>query len=529
MKTYYLYTVQGETTGPHTSDEIRAMLKAKSLPKETRICRVGDTSWHHLEEIFRPVKPAASKAPAPAPQPTPVVPSVQPVPVAPAPAPQPTSVVPPVQPVPVAPSEPSPQVPDGTPQPYGALPPYGAPQPYGAPPPYGAPQPYGAPPPYGAPQPYGAPPPYGAPSPYGAPQPYGAPPPYGAPQPYGAPYPYAATPEPEPEPMPNLDWSAISKKYWTFKGRIDGKTFFKSSIIGVAFVLLGWLMFESSDFGCIPYMDYVMLRHGEYGFMSAYREFAYEPAFIYYVGCLLIASGNVIIYPPLVRRMKDVGLNPAWVIIPILASAMPFATDYYGKPVGLWIWLGFWAVIIYVFTFIRGKKMPSRYGPVPEPGVTPYLPAKGMPLRMGLIGGAGVVIAAFVVTFGINHGTMRELKTAVEENDAAAVEASIAAGADPDLLLPHGYSNRGHREYYSMLALAVDCNCSEAVFRALINGGAELCSAVERNAEYSYHTHMDMSRFYNVDLPIEEGYKNYMKVLDEKEGGKKKKKKKKKD
>ncbi len=496
MKTYYLYTVQGETTGPHTSDEIRAMLKAKSLPKETRICRVGDTSWHNLEEIFRPVKPAASKAPASAPQPTPVVP--------------------PVQPVPVAPSAPSPQVPDGTPQPYGAPPPYGAPQPYGAPPPYGVPQPYGAPPPYGAPQPYGAPPTYGAPLPYGTPPPY------------GVPYPYAVTPEPEPEPMPNLDWSAISKKYWTFKGRIDGKTFFKSSIFGFAFMLLGWLMFESSDCGCIPYMDYVQLLRGEFGFFETPdREFAYEPAFIYYVGCLLIAFGNIICYPPLVRRMKDVGLNPAWVIIPILASAMAFARDYYGNPIGLRIWLGFWAVIIYVFTFIRGKKKPSRYGPVPEPGVIPYLPAKGMPLRMGLIGGAGVVIAAFVVTFGINHGTMRELKTAVEENDAAAVEASIAAGADPDLLLPHGYSNRGHREYYSMLALAVDCNCSEAVFRALINGGAELCSAVEREAEYSYHTHMDMSRFYNVDLPIEEGYKTYMKVLAEKEGGKKKKKKKK--
>ena len=455
MKTYYLYTVQGETTGPHTSDEIRAMLKNKSLPKETRICRVGDTSWHNLEEIFRPVKPAAPKAPASAPQPTPVVP--------------------PVQPVSVAPSAPSPQ---------GA---------------------------------------YGAPSPYGAPQPYGAPPPYGAPQPYGAPYPYAATPEPEP--MPNLDWSAISKKYWTFKGRIDGKTFFKSSIISVAFVLLGWLMFESSDFGCIPYMDYVMLRHGEFGFFqSPYRGFAaYEPAFIYYVGCLLLVLGNVIIYPPLIRRMKDVGLNPAWVIIPILASAMAFAPDFDGWPIGIWICLGTWAVLIYVFTFIRGKKMPSRYGPVPEPGVTPYLPAKGMPLRMGLIGCVGLIIAALVVTFGINHGTPAELKAAVMDNDASAVEASIAGGANPDLLLPYGCCDR----YYSMLALAVDCNCSEAVFRALINGGAELCSAVERKEEYSYQTHMNMSRFYNVDLPAEEGYKTYMKVLAEKEGGKKKKKKKK--
>ena len=484
MKTYYLYTVQGETTGPHTSDEIRAMLKTKSLPKETRICRVGDTSWHNLEEIFRPVKPAAPKAPASAPQPTPVVP--------------------PVQPVSVAPSAPSPQVS------------------YGAPPPYGAPQPYGAPPPYGAPQPYGAPPPYGAP------QPYGAPPPYGAPQPYGAPYPYAATPEPEP--MPNLDWSAISKKYWTFKGRIDGKTFFKSSIISVAFVLLGWLMFEASDFGCIPYIDYVQLLHGEFGFFETPdHEFAYEPAFIYYVGCLLLVLGNVIIYPPLIRRMKDVDLNPAWVIIPILASAMACAPyfDGWGWAVDFWIHLGTWAVLIYVFTFIRGKKMPTRYGPVPEPGITPYLPAKGMPLRMGLIGCVGLIIAALVVTFGINHGTQAELKAAVMDNDASAVESSIAAGANPDLLLPHGYSNYGHPEYYSMLALAVDCNCSEAVFRALINGGAELCSAVERKEEYSYQTRMNMSRFYNVDLPAEEGYKTYMKVLAEKEGGKKKKKKKK--
>ena len=467
MKTYYLYTVQGETTGPHTSDEIRAMLKAKSLPKETRICRVGDTSWHNLEEIFRPVKPAAPKAPAPAPQPTPVVP--------------------PVQPVSVAPSTPSPQVPDGTPQPYGAPPPYGAPQPYGAPPPYGAPQPYGAPPPYGTPPPY------------------------------GAPYPYAATPEPEP--MPNLDWSAISKKYWTFKGRIDGKTFFKSTIIGVLCLILAFLMFQCEKYGRIIDYDYLIKDdEGFEKFSHAYR-YEYHPLFICVVGYTLVILGSVICFPPLVRRMKDVGMNPAWVIIPILASCSVVGPDgYYRWYAGSWICLIAWIVIIYALTFIRGKKMPNRYGPVPVPGSTPCVPVKGGGLSMGIVGCVGVIIAALVVTFGTNHGTRHELKTAVMENDAAAVEASIAAGADPDVPIKlndvrREYNEKYEENYYSMLALAVEEECSEAVFRALLDGGAELCIVLDGD-KYRH-------------LQSEEGYKTYMKVLAEKEGGKKKKKKKK--
>ncbi|MBR3944633.1 MAG: hypothetical protein IKK15_06005, partial [Akkermansia sp.] len=64
----------------------------------------------------------------------------------------------------------------------------------------------------------------------------------------------------------------------------------------------------------------------------------------------------------------------------------------------------------------------------------------------------------------------------------------------------------------SMLALAVDCNCSEAVFRALLDGDAELCIATDRH-DYRY-------------LQSKDGYETFLKVLAEKEGGKKKKKKK---
>ena len=91
MKSYYIYTVQGETTGPHSTDEVIAMLKAKQLPTGTRICEVGEKTWHNVEEVFRPERSAPPKV-----------------------------ATPPVQ---------------------AAPPPYSAPQqPYGAPPPYGAPQ-----------------------------------------------------------------------------------------------------------------------------------------------------------------------------------------------------------------------------------------------------------------------------------------------------------------------------------------------------------------------------------------------------
>lgn len=236
------------------------------------------------------------------------------------------------------------------------------------------------------------------------------------------------------------------------------------------------------------------------------------------VGYMLVILGSVICFPPLVRRMKDVGMNPAWVIIPILASAMAFAPAFDGWPIGTWICLGTWAVLIYVFTFIRGKKMPNRYGPVPVPGSTPCVSVKGGGLSMGIVGCVGVIIAALVVTFGTNHGTRHELKTAVMEDDAAAVEASIAAGANPDVLIQLHNARGGYIEkygdyYYSMLALAVEEECSEAVFRALLDGDAELCIATYRH-DYRY-------------LQSKDGYETFLKVLAEKEGGKKKKKKKK--
>ena len=492
MKSYYIYTVQGETTGPHSTDEVIAMLKAKQLPTGTRICEVGEKTWHNVEEVFRPERSAPPKV-----------------------------ATPPVQAAPPPYSAPQ--------QPYGAPPPYGAPQqPYGAPPPYGAPQqPYGAPPSYGAPQqPYGAPPPYGAPQP-----PYGTPPPYGAPpQPYGAPPPYGAA---MPEPMPNENWAAIAKSYWTFKGRIGRGAFLKSVLFGVLCQLVGMLLWVvSCGYGSIYRMPAVVLKHGEFYHIDYSTECDYLPTFLPYVSLLVILWGFIICLPPLARRLQDIGVHSAVIIVQVLVSLGAYirffchqgrdswrALEWYRYD-GFWevfgwgllVVFGSWLITVYVLSFMRGKMMPNRFGPVPAPTGTPFLPFTNMLSRVFGVGLVLLIVVGFVVTFGINHGTQRELVDAVKDNDAAAVSASIKAGASPDVM----HTLDGY-DYYSMLALAIREDCSEAVFRALKDGGAELTSALRRD---SY------GKLRSISIPERgEGFKAYFNVyVAEKDKPKKKKK-----
>ncbi len=119
QKSYYIYTVDGKTLGPKTEAEVRSLVDSGKLPKGTKACPVGSSSWEPLETLF--------------------------------PAPLKKTVAPnhPQQPgAHVAPRPKIDKLPSATPPPN----PYGAPQPYGAPPtnPYGAQQSYSASAPYGA-------------------------------------------------------------------------------------------------------------------------------------------------------------------------------------------------------------------------------------------------------------------------------------------------------------------------------------------------------------------------------------------
>lgn len=455
MKSYYLYTVTGETTGPHTSDEIRAMLRAKQLPTGTRICQVGESQWHPLEEVFRPAKPKAPMPPAP--------PMAAPVPP--------------------------------------------------------------------APQPYGAPPPYGMPQPYGVPNPYGAPPPYGAPQPYAA----------APEPMPNLDWAGIAKKYWTFYGRISRLTFLKSIILGLLCQLIGmWLWLYAGFEGVIAESPVIILKLGEYIWHPT-EGFAYTPTLLSYMSLLFVLYGFVLMLPPLARRMQDVGLHSALIIIQVLITIVSYAMFISwgasnegldvmmhwrrAEPTYLYAFLlviGVWSPVIYTFCFIRGKSRPTRFGPEPDGKVTPCLPFTGV---LSWLGGGALIcalLAGVYCTFGVNHGSRTELRNAIASNDAAAVRSSIAGGANPNYLQKNGI-----QWYYTPLAYAIDHNCSEEVFRALKEGGAELTAAIIYNSERSVAHKVQWPNFDSIS-ETGEGYKAYRNVYFG-EPAKKKKKKKKRD
>ena len=179
---------------------------------------------------------------------------------------------------------------------------------------------------------------------------------------------------------------------------------------------------------------------------------------------------------------------------------------------GLLAVFGPWLITVYVLSFMRGKMMPNRFGPVPAPTGTPFLPFTNMLSRVFGVGLALSIVVALVVTFGINHGTQRELVDAVKDNDAAAVSASINAGASPNLM----HTSDGY-DYYSMLALAIREDCSEAVFRALKDGGAELTSALRRD---SY------GKLSSISIPERgEGFKAYFNVYVAENDKPKKKKK----
>ncbi len=169
--------------------------------------------------------------------------------------------------------------------------------------------------------------------------------------PYSAiPYQYIPVSEVDPEPMPNLDWAAIERKYWTLKGRIDGKTFLKSFLLSFSCQLLAVGLIVLACFFTLGY--YAWLD-------DSYRIWHswYIPMGLYSLAAILYLYGNISMIPPMVRRLKDTGRHGA-LVIPIFIVAL--ATGI------LWVIPG------YFLSFLRGQYYPNRFGPRPQAGVTPW-------------------------------------------------------------------------------------------------------------------------------------------------------------
>ena len=328
QKSYYIYTVDGKTLGPKTEAEVRSLVDSGKLPKGTKACPVGSSSWEPLETLFpaprkktvapnHPQQPGAHVAPRPK---IAKLPSATPPP-NPYGAPQPYGAPPPNPYGAQQPYGAPPPNPYGAPQPYGAPPPnpYGAQQPYAAPPPnpYGAQQPYGAPPPnpYGAPQPYGAPPPnpygapqpYGAPSPnpYGAPQPYGAPPPnpYGAQQSYSASAPYGATAGYPQNNGYNLISATVSclKRYAQFSGRASRSEY--------------WWFFAVNQLLLVAFLIFFILG-------TEYSLVLIAVAVVFLLALLAFALPMAAVT---IRRMHDVGKSGSAAFTPVLGYVYLFS------------------------------------------------------------------------------------------------------------------------------------------------------------------------------------------------------------
>ena len=161
---------------------------------------------------------------------------------------------------------------------------------------------------------------------------------------------YISVSEVDPEPMPNLDWAAIERKYWTLKGRIDGKTFLKSFLLSFSCQLLAVGLIVLARFFTLGY--YAWLD-------DSYRIWHswYIPMGLYSLAAILYLYGNISMIPPMVRRLKDTGRHGA-LVIPIFIVAL--ATGI------LWVIPG------YFLSFLRGQYYPNRFGPRPQAGVTPW-------------------------------------------------------------------------------------------------------------------------------------------------------------
>lgn len=191
---------------------------------------------------------------------------------------------------------------------------------------------------------------------------------------------YIAVSEVDPEPMPNLDWAAIERKYWTFKGRIDGKTFLKSFLVSLACQLLaaGPMALAVS---CT--LGYYIHWEDSGGHSHSDFHFWYIPMGLYCISAILFLYGAISVFPPMVRRLKDTGRHWALVILfafTVLALAITAILCLQSRDskievtgIAVAVFAGFlWVFPGYLLSFLRGQYYPNRFGPKPQAGVTPW-------------------------------------------------------------------------------------------------------------------------------------------------------------
>lgn len=212
---------------------------------------------------------------------------------------------------------------------------------------------------------------------------------------------YISVSEVDPEPMPNLDWAAIERKYWTFKGRIDGKTFLKSFLVSLACQLLavGLIVLAKS---CT--LGYYIHWVDSYGDSHSDSQFWYIPMGLYSLSAILFLYGIISVIPPMVRRLQDTGRHWALVILLIIMilalviTALVTKNDekivaMTGGAAGL-----LWILPGYLLSFLRGQYYPNRFGPKPQAGVTPWTSCT----RIWFVGYAALLLWCGFVALCVN-------------------------------------------------------------------------------------------------------------------------------
>lgn len=338
MKSYYLYTVDGKTIGPMDETAVRSMIEAKILSSETQICVVGEDTWVPLTNLFPIDTPQQSEtSPNVANQPNIATSSVSEAAEKPDTAETATPAIKQICKIcyekglkftqkigqrltplfqrfikwlKYQPTEDSQITENPSPEPVIASQSVATLSPSQVP--------------------------------------------YNA-MPNG----YISVSEVDPEPMPNLDWAAIARKYWTLKGRIDGKTFLKSFLLSFSCQILAVGLIVLALLCTLGYY----IHWEEYDqILRKYHEcddfcYWYIPMGLYSLAAILYLYGNISMIPPMVRRLKDTGRHGA-LVIPIFIVAL--ATGI------LWVIPG------YFLSFLRGQYYPNRFGPRPQAGVTPW-------------------------------------------------------------------------------------------------------------------------------------------------------------
>lgn len=250
---------------------------------------------------------------------------------------------------------------------------------------------------------------------------------------------YISVSEVDPEPMPNLDWAAIERKYWTFKGRIDGKTFLKSFLVSLACQIVGIGLGALAFCGTLYYCERYESRYLKYRWADIYEStektaagYWYIPMGLYCLSAIIFIYGIISVFPPIVRRLQDTGRHWALVILftfTVLAldvTSLVLLNVWEELAIAVAVFAGFlWVFPGYLLSFLRGQYYPNRFGPKPQAGVTPWKSCK----RIMVVGYVALVLWHIIITTSFFiYGNDRKIEVDVDDEHVERVQVRLRNG-----------------------------------------------------------------------------------------------------